>query len=125
MADSSRRFFRGAAQRAATAAHFSQSDGRRRWHASCSLLRQQAGAHHGAPACVQRKGSLMWLLAYYVAFMIAGDFSAYFIGLFVEYEFGSQASLIVFLALYFLFLWVSWVLAVWVTKPREAEGLAG
>ena len=27
-------------------------------------------------------------------------------------------SLIVFLALYFLFLWVSWLLAVWVTKPR-------
>jgi uncharacterized membrane protein len=82
-------------------------------------------AKHGAPARVQRKGSLMWLLAYYVAFMIAGDFSAYFIGLFVEYEFGSQASLIVFLTLYFLFLWVSWVLAVWVTRPRAAEGLAG
>jgi uncharacterized membrane protein len=82
-------------------------------------------AKHGAPARVQRKGSLMWLLAYYVAFMIAGDFSAYFIGLFVEYEFGSQASLIVFLALYFLFLWVSWVLAVRVTRPSEAEGLAG
>jgi uncharacterized membrane protein len=82
-------------------------------------------AKHGAPARVQRKGSLMWLLAYYVAFMIAGDFSAYFIGLFVEYEFGSQASLIVFLALYFLFLWVSWVLAVRVTRPSEAEGFAG
>jgi hypothetical protein len=36
--------------------------------------------------------------------MIAGDLSDYLIGLIVEREFGSQASLIVFLALYFLFL---------------------
>ena len=66
----------------------------------------------------------MWLLAYYVVFMIVGDFSAYFLGLFVEYEWGSQASLIVFLALYFLFLWVAWVLAVWVTRPPAAQGMA-
>src|SRR5437868_3133917 len=39
--------------------------------------------------------------------MIAGDFAAYFLGLLVEYEWGLHASLIVFLALYFLFLWVS------------------
>jgi len=58
------------------------------------------------------------LIVYYLIFMIAGDFAAYFLGLLVEYEWGSQASLIVFLALYFLFLWVSWVLAVWATKPR-------
>ena len=61
----------------------------------------------------------MSLIVYYVVFMIAGDFAAYFLGLFVEYEWGQQVSLIVFLALYFLFLWVSWVLAVWITKPRE------
>ncbi len=67
----------------------------------------------------------MSLIVYYVVFMIAGDFAAYFIGLFVEYEWGSQASLIVFLALYFLFLWVSWVLAVWVTKPTETAEVAG
>src|SRR6516165_597819 len=60
----------------------------------------------------------MLLIVYYLIFMIAGDFAAYFIGLAVEYEWGSQASLIVFLVLYFLFLWVSWVLAVWMTKPR-------
>jgi membrane protein implicated in regulation of membrane protease activity len=53
--------------------------------------------------------------------MIVGDFAAYFLGLFTEYEWGSQVSLIVFLALYFLFLWVSWVLAVRVTKPKTAE----
>jgi hypothetical protein len=60
----------------------------------------------------------MSLIAYYVAFMVVGDFVAYFLGLLTEYEWGPHASLIVFLALYFLFLWVSWVLAVRVTKPR-------
>ena len=63
----------------------------------------------------------MWLIAYYVVFMIAGDLAAYGIGLVVEWEFGGQVSLIVFLTLYFLFLWVSWVLAVWITKPSHAE----
>ena len=62
----------------------------------------------------------MLLIVYYVIFMIAGDLAAYFIGLTIEYEWGSHASLIVFLALYFLFLWVSWLLAVWVTKPKVA-----
>jgi hypothetical protein len=62
----------------------------------------------------------MLLIVYYVIFMIAGDLAAYLIGLSVEYEWGSHVSLIVFLALYFLFLWVSWVLAVWMTKPKVA-----
>jgi hypothetical protein len=62
----------------------------------------------------------MLLIVYYVIFMIAGDLAAYLIGLSVEYEWGPHVSLIVFLALYFLFLWVSWVLAVWVTKPKGA-----
>ena len=52
--------------------------------------------------------------------MITGDLAAYLLGLSVEYEWGPHVSLIVFLALYFLFLWVSWVLAVWVTKPKGA-----
>jgi hypothetical protein len=62
----------------------------------------------------------MLLIVHYVIFMIAGDLAAYLIGLSVEYEWGPHVSLIVFLALYFLFLWVSWVLAVWVTKPKVA-----
>jgi hypothetical protein len=62
----------------------------------------------------------MLLIVYYVIFMIAGDLAAYLIGLSVEYEWGPHVSLIVFLALYFLFLWVSWVLAVWMTKPKGA-----
>ncbi len=63
----------------------------------------------------------MTLLIYYVVFMVAGDFVAYFLGRFVEYEWGSYASLVVFLALYFLFIWVSWVLEVRVTRPKVAE----
>ena len=47
--------------------------------------------------------------------MIVGDFAAY-----SEYEWGSQVSLIAFGSL-FSFLWVSWVLAVRVTKPKTAE----
>jgi hypothetical protein len=35
----------------------------------------------------------MRLIAYYVIFMIAGDLLAYVIGLSVEYEWGSHASL--------------------------------
>ena len=62
----------------------------------------------------------MRLIVYYLIFMIAGDLAAYFIGLLVEYEWGSHVSLIVFLALYFLFLWVAWVIAVRLTKPRVA-----
>ena len=63
----------------------------------------------------------MRLIVYYVAFMIAGDLAAYVIGLLTERAFGGHVSLIVFLTLYFLFLWVSWVLAVWMTEPKDAE----
>jgi hypothetical protein len=51
--------------------------------------------------------------------VLAGDALAYFIGRFVEYEWGSNASLIVFLTLYFLILWASWILAVWMTEPKR------
>jgi membrane protein implicated in regulation of membrane protease activity len=60
------------------------------------------------------------LIAYYVVFMIIGDLAAYFVGLFIEREWGSEVSLIAFLALYFLFLWISWILAVRITEPRRA-----
>ena len=61
------------------------------------------------------------LIFYYLGFMAAGDVAAYLLGSTVEYEWGSQMSLIVFLGLYFLFLWIAWVLAVWVTKPKSVE----
>jgi hypothetical protein len=56
--------------------------------------------------------------------MIGGDIVAYLFGLLVEYEFGTHVSLLVFLALYFFFLWVAWVLAVWVTTPKGATSSA-
>ena len=61
----------------------------------------------------------MLLIAYYLAFMITGDVAAYLIGLAIEIQFGSFASLVAFLALYFLSLWVSWLLAVWMTEPKK------
>jgi hypothetical protein len=66
----------------------------------------------------------MWLIVYYVVFMIAGDLLAYLIGLVTERVFGGQVSLIVFLTLYFLFLWISWLLAVWVTEPKQQAAAA-
>ncbi|HEY4780412.1 MAG TPA: hypothetical protein VIH54_01260 [Chthoniobacterales bacterium] len=62
----------------------------------------------------------MKLIVYYVVFMVVGDLSAYFLGLITERTFGSQPRLIVFLTLYFLFLWLAWLLAVWVTQPKPA-----
>ena len=60
----------------------------------------------------------MSLIVWYLGFMIAGDLVAYFIGRFVEYQWGANASLMVFLSLYFLSLWSAWLLSVWATKPR-------
>jgi len=60
------------------------------------------------------------LIAYYVVFMIGGDIADYLIGLVVEREFGSHISLLVFLALYFLSLWLAWVFAVRMTDPKRA-----
>jgi hypothetical protein len=56
--------------------------------------------------------------------LAAGDVAAYILGSAVEYEWGSQVSLIVFLALYFAFLRVAWVLAVWITKPKTVAPTA-
>jgi hypothetical protein len=60
----------------------------------------------------------MILILWYLVFMVAGDIVAYLIGRFVEYEWGSYVSLLVFLGLYFLSLWVAWVLSVWITAPK-------
>jgi hypothetical protein len=66
----------------------------------------------------------MKLIFWYLGFMIAGDLLAYLIGRFVEYAWGSYASLVVFLLLYFLSLWVAWLLSVWVTEPKKAAAQA-
>ncbi len=61
----------------------------------------------------------MKLIVYYVTFIIIGDLADYFIGLGVEHFWpgAKQLSLVVFLSLYFLVLWLGWVLAVRLTKP--------
>jgi hypothetical protein len=61
----------------------------------------------------------VYLLIVYLALVVVGDGVDYLIGLAVERMWGSQASLVVFLLLYFVFLWVAWVLAVKITAPRE------
>ena len=61
----------------------------------------------------------MGLLIVYVVLMILGDIVDYVIGLAVEH-FWPQASLPVFLVLYFVSLWVAWVLAVKLTQPKHA-----
>jgi hypothetical protein len=63
----------------------------------------------------------MMLIVWYVVLMVVGDFVPYFAGEFAEYEFGSQISLVVFLALYFAMLWLAWITAVRLTEPRKAR----
>ena len=57
----------------------------------------------------------MSLLIVYVALMITGDLVAYGIGLVIEQNIPA-ASLPSFLAMYFAFLWVAWVIAVRITQ---------
>jgi hypothetical protein len=65
----------------------------------------------------------MALLLTYLVCMILGDVAAYLIGLSVE-QVWPTASLPVFLALYFVFLWISWIVAVWITKPSATPAAA-
>jgi hypothetical protein len=67
---------------------------------------------------------IMLLIVYYVIFVIAGSLFDYFIGLVVEREFGGYVSLLVFLALYFMVLWLAWLFAIWATKPKHAAPAA-
>jgi len=60
----------------------------------------------------------MSLLLWYIGFVIVGDMFAYFIGLFVEKNWGSNPSAFVFVGLYFLVLWVAWVIAVRVSQLK-------
>ena len=53
----------------------------------------------------------MALIIWFLALVAAGDVLAYLVGLFVEYEWGGYTSLVVFLAMYFITLWVAWRLA--------------
>jgi hypothetical protein len=63
------------------------------------------------------------LLVVYVVLMVIGDIVDYLIGLVVE-RVWPQASLPVFLLLYFLFLWAAWVIAVRLTAKADAPRAA-
>jgi hypothetical protein len=65
----------------------------------------------------QTETTHMSLLIVYVGLVIAGDVVAYLLGLVIEREVPA-ASLPAFLAMYFLFLWVAWVIAVRITQPK-------
>jgi hypothetical protein len=73
---------------------------------------------HWPAVRIQAEGQSMSLLIVYIALMIVGDLFAYVIGLAVERTMPG-ASLPIFLAMYFLFLGVAWLVAVRITKPRE------
>ena len=59
----------------------------------------------------------MVLLVTYIALALAGNVVIYFIGLMIE-QFVPAASLLAYLTLFFLVLWVSWILSVRLTQPR-------
>jgi hypothetical protein len=73
---------------------------------------------------VGRGDNTMWLLIVYIGLVLVGDVADYLIGLVVEQMWGQQASLVVFLVLYFVFLWVAWVAAVKITEPRAEPKIA-
>ena len=60
----------------------------------------------------------MWLIIIYLIFMVVGDVADYLIGIAVD-RVWPAASLPIFLGLYFVFLYLAWILAVWVTEPRK------
>jgi hypothetical protein len=60
----------------------------------------------------------MRLVIYFILITAVANLATYFIGLTVESMWGSAASLIVFLSLYFLSIWIAWKLAVWLTGPK-------
>ena len=62
----------------------------------------------------------MQLIFYYVGFMALGDVADHLIGLFVE-RVWPQASLLIFLLFYFVFLWIAWLLTVKMTEPIASK----
>jgi hypothetical protein len=60
----------------------------------------------------------MRLIIYYIAIMLTLNVATIFMGFAIEKLFGSIASLVVFLSLYFVALWAAWVISVWLTKPK-------
>jgi hypothetical protein len=66
----------------------------------------------------------VWLLIIYAGLVVLGEGTNYLICLMIERMWGSQASLIPFLALYFVVLWLAWIGAVKITEPRGVARVA-
>ena len=81
--------------------------------------------HPTQSSFVSGRDNTVWLLIVYLALVLLGDVADYLIGLAVEREWGSQASSLVFLTLYFVFLWIAWVAAVKITEPRGESAAKG
>jgi hypothetical protein len=60
------------------------------------------------------------LVSYFIVITLVANAANYFIGLGVEHWWGSAPSLMVFLAFFFLSIWLAWVLAVRLTEPKLA-----
>jgi hypothetical protein len=60
----------------------------------------------------------MELITVYLVLMLIGDAIDFGIGYAVSVMWSDQASLPIFLACYFLTLWVAWILALKITQPR-------
>jgi hypothetical protein len=58
----------------------------------------------------------MALIIWYLALVAAGDTS---LGFRSSIQWGSYPSLIVFLAIYFVTLWLAWLIAVRLTEPKK------
>lgn len=61
----------------------------------------------------------MTLLIWYIGLVMIGDVVAYFAGLAVERQFGSYPSMVAFIVMYFVVLWIAWQLSVRITAPRK------
>jgi hypothetical protein len=61
----------------------------------------------------------MWLLITYLVLAIVGNGIIYVIGLGIE-RVWPVASLPLYLLMFFLVLWISWLIAVKVTEPKAA-----
>lgn len=61
----------------------------------------------------------MWVLGIYLVLMIVGDLIDFAIGAFVSKIWSDTISLPIFLACYFLTLWIAWVIAVKIAEKMR------
>jgi hypothetical protein len=66
----------------------------------------------------------MFLLVYYIVFVVVGTIAAALIGVWLD-SISQIVSLTAFFIMFFGLLWGAWVLAVWLTRPKEGEEFAG